>query len=235
MNSVNKLTRRITSYINRDALDRAFLKSTLDSLAFKLPETAIFGGMLRDFSLGEARNFSSDIDLVSYATQNEIFNAIREYSPVKNKFGGFRFIVAKQVFDIWSFEKTWAFHQGIVKGESFQDLFKTTFFNLDAAIFHLSKKESYCAEDWEESVQNRVLDVNMKENPFPERMVYRAIRMSIEKKLEIAPQLALFMLNNLDKSEISGIVRFFIEDLEKHIKSNKSENYIFKPQQLLIN
>lgn len=234
MKSLSKVRESVTDYINRNSADRFALKSTLDNLASRLPETSIFGGMLRDFALGHAREFYSDIDLVSFSSRSDILRAISEYSPTENKFGGFRFVAAKRSFDIWAFDDTWAFRQGIVDGSELRDLFKTTFFNLDAAVFHLSSREFLCSEDCEEGIENRFLELNMKENPSPYRMTRRAISMSIEKDLAIGPKLASFMLANVKRSELDWMSNLFMDGLEGHVKSDSKKNYAFNPQQSFI-
>jgi hypothetical protein len=85
MDVTSKVKASVTEYIKRNSADGVALKSTLDRLADRLPETLIFGGMLRDFALGGARDFSSDVDLVSFANYADIFKAIREFSPVLKK------------------------------------------------------------------------------------------------------------------------------------------------------
>lgn len=234
MKSLSKVRTSVTDYINHSSADRFALKSTLDNLASRLPETSIFGGMLRDFALGYARKFYSDIDLVSFSSRSDILRAINEYSPIENKFGGFRFVAAKRSFDIWAFDDTWAFRQGIVCGSELRDLFKTTFFNLDAAIFHLSRREFLCSEDCEAGIKNRFLELNMKENPSPYRMTRRAISMSIEKDLAIGPKLASFMLANVKRSELDRISNLFMDGLEGHVKSDSEKHYVFNPQQSFI-
>jgi len=234
MKSLSKVRVSVSDYINHNSADRFALKNTLDNLALTLPETAIFGGMLRDFALGHVRDFSSDIDLVSFASRSEILQAISEFSPVENKFGGFRFIAAKRIFDIWAFDDTWAFREGIIKGNELRDLFKTTFFNLDAAVFHLSTREFICSEDCEDGIERRLLELNLEENPSPCGMSRRAIRMSIEKDLEIGPKLASFMLTNAKRSELDRLSNLFMDGLEVHVKSGHSENFTFQPQQSLI-
>lgn len=72
--------------------------------------------MIREFALGNARRFVSDIDLVSTASQSEIAIAVAKHSAVQNKFGGFRFVIEKQRFDIWSLPDTWAFRSGVACG-----------------------------------------------------------------------------------------------------------------------
>lgn len=220
------LANSLVNYIEYKSSERFMLKGTLDAISEKLPETAIFGGMVREFALGNARSFSSDIDLVSFASQADIYQAIKEFSPVKNKYGGFRFVVEKRIYDIWAFEDTWAFREGILKGNSFSDLFKTTFFNLDAAVFHLEKKECYLSDFYQNSIESRLLEINLEENPFPEKMAQRAICMAIDKQLSIGPALAHYLLRNKNNSN-HLLSNLFIQGLHAHLENNGDIKYRF--------
>ena len=231
----NKLARSVKKYVQYQSLDRQILSNTLSTISEKLPETAIFGGMLREFSLGHAKTFSSDIDLVSIASSNEIFQAIKHFEPTRNKFGGYRFYVEKQLYDIWSFDDTWAFREGLVKGRSFVDLFNTTFFNLDSAIYHLTSNECYTSDKYQEWIEHSFLELNLADNPSPINMTYRAINMAIRKKLSIGPKLASYLICNQPNDLNNNLViKMFLNGLEKHLNNNQQENYTFQPQASLL-
>ncbi len=221
---------KIRGYINHNSLERATLKDTLNTIASDLPETVIFGGMIRDFALGSARTFSSDIDLVSLASREDIAKAIACFSPVRNKFGGFRFIRNKQVFDIWAFDDTWAFRQGLAKGTELTDLLKTTFFNVDASAYSLNKDHCIYSTEWSDGIKSRLLDINLSDNPFPERMYLRAIKLACNKDLSIGPKLAEFLMSHLKLQHLDRVGCMFMLGLKKHIEYGINEPYTFKPQ-----
>lgn len=233
MDSVEKLKRSVRNYLICGASKRMVLKNTLDTLAQKLPDTVIFGGMLREFGLGNVREFVSDIDLVSFSNRQDIYEAIIQFSPVINKFGGFRFIAGDRLFDLWSFEDTWAFRHGLVVGTEFSDLLKTTFFNLDAAAFHIGKQTFLYSESYDLALSKRLLDVNLKENPYPARMAHRAIRMASEKDLNITSRLGYYILENSIGCKLDAISTLFVKKLEKHSFS-KSGSFRFDLQTSLI-
>lgn len=228
-----KLANSVKKYIKYRSPERMILNKTLTELALNLPETAIFGGMLREFSLGRARNFSSDIDLVSLASSKEIFNAIKHFKPSRNKFGGYRFYFEKQLYDIWAFEDTWAFREGLVKGQSFSDLFSTTFFNLDAALYLLSKNECLISNEYDNWIKNSVLEINLKENPNPVAMCKRALDLAINKNLAIGPKLAAFLIDHVANTN-NLLVELFMKDLNKHVNLRPKETYVFQPQNYLL-
>ncbi len=206
--------RQIREYLNRPLLDRTGLQIAIGKISQKLPETVIFGGMLRDFALAGPRKFCSDVDLVSYASDEKILEAIGEYQPLRNKFGGFRFTVEKWQFDLWSFNQTWAFQQKIVRGVDLNDLLKTTFFNVDAVVFHLCKRKLISSDAYEHGIRARILEMNLESNPSPQNMARRAIRLATEHELSIGPKLVRYILKmTRDVAWISHDLR---EDLLKH-------------------
>jgi hypothetical protein len=203
----------------------------INTLAQALPETVVFGGMIRDISLCPARKFNSDIDLVSMADRKSIFSVIRRYNPKLNKFGGFRFTVGYQLFDIWSYQDTWAFREGLVKATAFEDLCATTFFNMDAACQPLKSRRIIASVDYFESLRNRILDINLEANPAPDKIAIRAIRMSIERDLKVSSRLQTFVLRNANntlwKTTFTGS---FLKLMAKHYEKNMGIPFSFRPQ-----
>lgn len=234
MNLDLRLKKQVSAYLEHPSPERSVLRSTLDQITSKLPETAIFGGLLREFSLGNVRNFSSDVDLVSHSTSKEIQAAIGEFHPRRNRFGGFRFVVGKWQFDIWAFEETWAFREGLVRGSELPDLFDTTFFNLDAALFHLGQKKVYCSKAYLAGLASRTLELNLSENPSPIGMVNRAMRLAMKKNLAIGPSLANYILKHSRTCRSLWVNDSFVKDLNRHILSENSQPYEFAPQQVIL-
>lgn len=234
MHSVRDIRTSVRGYLNHDSLERSAIKNTLDSIVAQLPETVIFGGMLRDFALGRARVFSSDIDLVSLAGRDEIAKAVACFSPTTNKFGGFRFSKDRQVFDIWAFEDTWAFRQRLVDGQELSDLLKTTFFNVDASAYSLTNGRYIYSPVWEEGIKSRILEINLAENPSPDRMYFRAIKLACEKDFSVGPELTKFLLKNLNLRHLDRVGCMFMLGLKKHADYGIPEPYTFKPQRSFL-
>jgi hypothetical protein len=221
----------VYSYLERGLPERAGLKATLDHLAERIPDTVIFGGMLREFGLGNARTFNSDIDLVTRASRAELLAAVRDFSPSVNKFGGLRFVVGRRLFDIWLLEDTWAFRQGFVPLTGFDSLFSTTFFGVDAATLHLTSRK-YCFSDAHiRGLKHRVLELNLRENPNPVQRARRAIRMAWEENLGIANPLALYILQNYSSAHASSIGDLAVlKALRVHLDACMDEAFRFSPQ-----
>lgn len=234
MNDKVKVKERVSRYLWRQSAHRDRLRRTLENIATRLDDTFIFGGMIREFGLGNSRAFSSDIDIVSLSSRSEIYTAIKQYSPRMNKFGGYRFLVDKQLFDIWSFEDTWAFKAGLVEGSAPQDIFKTTFFNLDAAAFHLKPQKFSCSDNYIDALRSRLLDLNLEENPSPAGMVRRAIKMAIENELLITRRLGEYILNNADEKTLDFFANSFVRALDKFLTASDHEAFSFAPQRCLF-
>jgi len=234
--SAGELRDSVRGYLNHDNPDRLAIRTTLDSIKSRLPEseTVIFGGMLRDFALGNARGFSSDIDLVSLASREEIAKAVEQFSPVRNKFGGYRFSVRKQIYDIWAFEDTWAFREGFVRGSDLQDLLKTTFFNVDASAYSITRDCCYISPVMKSSIETKLLDINLSQNPSPEGMYRRAIRMGCEENFAIGEALSSFLLHHLKLQYLDRVSCMFMLGLKKHVERGLNSPYRFTPQPSLF-
>lgn len=236
MISVGALRDSVRGYLNHNNAERMAIRTTLDSIKSRLPdnETVIFGGMLRDFALGNAREFSSDIDLVSLASKGDIAKAVERFSPLRNKFGGYRFAVNRQVYDIWAFDETWAFREGLVKGTDLQDILKTTFFNVDASAYSITRDCCYISPVMQSSIEAKVLDINLAENPSPDKMVRRAIRLGCEEDFAIGQTLACFLLRRLKLQHLDRVSCMFMLGLKKHVELGLKSPYRFSAQPSLF-
>ena len=170
MNIQPRLQKSLSAYLSRSTSGRPQLRQIINLVVEALPETVIFGGMIREFALGNARSFRSDIDLVSLSSREDIERAVKKFSPVHNKFGGLRFVINKQRFDVWSLRDTWAIRTGLVTGDDFSCLLGTTFFNIDSAFYYVSKRRLTCLNGYDRCISERILDINLAENPNPASM-----------------------------------------------------------------
>lgn len=198
-------------------------------------DAVIFGGLLRDLSANKSRFFKSDIDLVSMEKKSRIQKVLekKKFPLVTNKYGGFRFSYYGQDFDIWSYEDTWAFKEGMIEAsQGFDSLLKTTFFNLDASYFELNKKHFKASNCFIDGVEKRVLDINLKENPFPKKMAERAIDYIMYKNFSMSYNLQLFVIENIDNVKK---YKLFLALLEKHLEKNNQNPFDFFIQKDFLN
>ena len=210
------------------------MKQAIAEVISALPDTVIFGGMIREFALGNARGFVSDIDLVSTATQTEISLAVAKYQAVRNKFGGFRFVIDKQRFDVWSLSDTWAFKSGFAYGDTFVDLLTTSFFNVDAACYHVNKRELFCLPGYDGWMQRRILDINLLQNPQPPSMARRALGLMQTRQLGVTRRLAEYIAIHIENQTLTWIDQLLVNTLREFLIRDGQDVFRFSPQAELV-
>ena len=229
-----RLERNLGEYLGRRAVGRPKLKQAIAEVIAVLPDTVIFGGMIREFALGNARGFVSDIDLVSTASQTEISLAVAKYQAVRNKFGGFRFVIEKQRFDVWSLSDTWAFQSGFAFGETFADLLTTSFFNVDAACYHVDKRKLLCLPGYDRWMQRRILDINLLQNPQPPSMARRALVLMQTCQLGVTRRLAEYIAIHIENQTLTWIDQLLVNKLREFLIRDGQDEFRFSPQAELV-
>lgn len=214
---------RVLEFLGRDMGETHPIQHLKDSLS----DLAIFGGMIRDLNLNKTGTFRSDIDLVSTASAEEIYSNIRNYLPVRNRFGGFRFFFLGRPYDIWSLEDTWAVQEGYVTVSSIEDLCKTTFFTVDAALFDVKRESFYTADFCRRSIEERILDINLIHNPFPEKMALKAVDLSVRSGLKMSYELCEFVLSH---RTYRTDYNFYWDCLMAHVKNSPGSFFEFRRQ-----
>lgn len=199
----------------------------IQHLKSSLADLAIFGGMIRDLTLGRPEFFNSDIDLVSSASAEEIYYAIRNYTPVRNRFGGYRFFFLGRPYDIWSLEDTWAVREGYVDAKCIEDLCSTTFFTTDAAIFNINSECFYLPKFCRQSIRRKILDINLIHNPYPAKMAMKAIDLSVKRGFKLSPGLCEYVLRN---DALLGGFAGFRADLVSHLEKTPERPFEFTRQ-----
>ena len=229
-----RLQRNLGEYLERRTAGRPKLKQAIAEVISALPDTVIFGGMIREFALGNAREFVSDIDLVSTASQTEISLAVAKYQAVRNKFGGFRFVIEKQRFDVWSLSDTWAFQRGFAFGETFAGLLTTSFFNVDAACYHVDKRELLCLPGYDGWMQKRILDINLLQNPQPPSMARRALVLMQTRQLGVTRRLAEYIAIHIERQTLTWIDQVLMNKLREFLIRDGQNEFRFSPQAELV-
>jgi len=229
--------REINEYFSSACVSSGEFREFIETLKLEIPETVVFGGMLRDFYFDLPSNFQSDIDFVCSDPSAKIERVLHRYNPVKNKFGGFRMVVGKYPVDIWALDQTWAFKQGLVEGNDFEDLCSTTFFNVDAVYFPIKGSRVEQSKSFKAATQTRVLDINLEENPSPDKAAKRAISLSLKLNLMLSVKLQHYVLEHVDSALTSvPIYSTFIGLLKEHVelKEKGAKPFEFCPQGSLI-
>lgn len=173
-----RLSKRVLYYLSSHKRGRHVVGAFIEELS-QLGEVAIIGGMLRDLTLFGNREFSSDVDLVIQPTNLREFDVLMGSLDAKiNRFGGYSTVAGRWKVDIWPLERTWARVAGHRIVNRFDDLLDCTFFNWDAVLFHVNRKELIAKEHYFADLRERVLSINLEPNPNPLGNAVRALRFS---------------------------------------------------------
>jgi hypothetical protein len=229
-----RLQQKLGGYLSRQTVGRPKLKGAITDVITALPDTVIFGGMIREFALENTRGFVSDIDLVSSAPQSDISRVVAKYNAIRNKFGGFRFVLEKQRFDIWSLADTWAFKNGFASGTGFVDLLATSFFNIDAACYHVESKRLLCLPEYGEWIKGRVLDINLLQNPNPQSMARRALVLMQTRQLTATRRLAEYVSIHLEREALTWFEKLLMDKLDGFLANDALGDFRFSPQSELM-
>jgi hypothetical protein len=207
-----------------DAILRSQLRRFLQETApWKLPlqefvkmfglsgwQSVVFGGVLRDLVLYGPAKRPRDVDIVVDCFPDDLATWLSEFPFQRTRFGGFRIQHRKWSFDIWSLKDTWAFKHGHMAA-TFENLPKTTFFNIEAIAAQLNspprRKRRLYSFGFTKAISSRILDINFEPNPFPQLCIIRGLLTAARHRLLVSPRLAEYMTQNADRTEIAEIVR----------------------------
>lgn len=202
--SANLLQRRIHSVVasySKPELTRLF--DRLD----KCGTVILFGGVLRDLSLGTPKAFKSDIDVVvSECDERELARVARTYNATTNRFGGYRIALKRGSVDLWPLSRTWAFQVGALSGNQPEDLIKTTFFSWDAIAYVWRSRQIVASERYFEQTCARVVDLQFPDNPNPLGLLVRTLRIIVTKRAALTMRLARFTLMRIEHHSVRQIL-----------------------------
>lgn len=201
---------RLRRHLNRFMKDPRDGRNSIGELARRLGdhgEVAIVGGMLRDLLLKDNyAGFTSDVDLVIDAPDTSAVRAILSgYGGVRNRFGGYA-LGTKWSADVWFLDRTWAHVQGHKNLSKVDDLLGTTFFNWDAVLYSMSRKQVICTDSYLKSLDDRYLDINLVPNPNRIGSCVRTLRSAALWGAMVSPQLARVALRVIDEVGPSALL-----------------------------
>lgn len=226
VNNLYTLQKRIDRFFDSHKYRREEVRMLIEELN-KLGRVAVFGGMLRDLAFAGNNFFSSDVDLVvDFSDTGQLTKVISNYKFKVNSFGGCRVFLKKWTVDIWELKNTWAFKNGHVEPANFQKLISTTFFNWDAIVYMYKERNIFCKENYLRDMNEKLLDINLEENPNNLGATVRAIRFIYYYEARVSPRLSRFIYENLEKYGIKDIYLYQIKNKNNKIVSEKDLNYI---------
>lgn len=187
----------------------------------------VMGGLLREYKdkdkIAELRDADFTINIKNRKVWDEL---LRQVPHKRNHFGGYKFLCSGFIIDIWDVKKTWAFENQVIKVENsnyFEYLSKSVFLNLDAIIYDLTNNK-WNDLIYRDAIKNGELGIVLRENPFKELNVLRAMVLRKKYNMYYSEELAKMILdyseqhtflNNIMKIQ-EGRYGYIILDVEKN-------------------
>jgi hypothetical protein len=160
----------------------------------------LIGGAVRDVARFGVDKFKSDLDFVLYDGNLPRFRSLMDKLNGKpNRFGGYALRFERLRVDIWALEDTWARTAGLRPVHNLRDLLDCTFFDWDAIIFDVKSGKIIFKPGYFSSLESRILDINLEENPNPTGSLVRALRRGALWGVGFGPRLTSFAKRQLDR------------------------------------
>lgn len=175
----------------------------------------LFGGAIRDYLDGNL-DASRDIDLVVEA-RNNLSIDILDYLPSsvnisykKNRYDGYKIDFNNHILvDIWNLNDTWAFRTNKVE-TSAENLVKSVYLNIDALVYCLNNNMFLNNSDlnYLNVINNRTLDIVLKDNPYEDLNLLRALVFQKRYSLEFSDKLKHRFFCYMSMNENYAIEKF---------------------------
>lgn len=158
----------------------------------------LFGGVPRTFWLYGPATRVRDFDVVvDDAAFREMHTILGENIVKLNRFGGAKLLINGIDFDVWPLSSTWAYQKGLVSRISFESLPLTTFLNIDSIAVELAPQRGKPRRVFDagffHALNSRRLDIQLRENPFPDLATVRALRMAQSLGFKLSRVLAEYI------------------------------------------
>jgi hypothetical protein len=191
-----QLQKRLRRFLEAPALrERRNLREDILPFFAGLGPTVIIGGLPRDIARKGWQGFSSDIDLVVQPTDYGRYkSAMEEMGAVRNRFGGYGMAMGGWRVDAWALSDTWAREAGHRRVNEFSDLLDCTFFDSDAVLYNVTTRRVIARGDYFERLSNRILDINLAENPNVLGSALRTLRRALAWDVRLSARLADYVL-----------------------------------------
>lgn len=191
------LKKRVRRFFENPPQERRAVVKVVSALN-ELADVYIFGGLLRDLALGGVASFESDVDIVIRPFDVQVFQKWALEKGFKpNKFGGFRLIKDRWLFDVWELDRTWAFLQDASIPRTKHTLIDTTFFSWDAIVFDIKANQIICSQSYFENISQLRLDINFEPNPNPLGTLVRCLKILKSYRAKTGPKLTKFVRENI--------------------------------------
>ena len=182
----------------------------------------LFGGAIRDAILGRP---IKDLDIVVSGVPSEGVRPLFEgYRGHRTGLGGWKFKIEDVEVDVWALKDTWAFSKMMLDHEpTFEDLMRTTLFNLEAVAISLVEPNAVYDGGFEEALESRVLDVVFAPNPIPHLNVVRAAVLCKRYELKPGPGVLRFVAEHAPTVSFTRLM-----DLQRHHYGGRNSDGSFR-------
>jgi len=206
--STNALRRHVSAFLSSRTPRRAPLLNLLQRVIDQQFPAVLFGGTLRDMIVyGPARD-PRDVDIVvDGASIDTLAKLFADVLVRKTRFGGLHLNSKGWMIDIWPLNQTWAVREQRAGEADFEALTRTTFLNIEAVAVELKigRRKVY-SSGFFEAVGNRVLDINLEENPFPELASVRTLLTAAKFQYSISKRLARYVVHHSNRIPLEQMV-----------------------------
>lgn len=193
-----RLTSRAAYFFATSAGGRGEVARFSEALQ-KLGPVVVIGGLLRDLYLSGTREFRSDVDfVVDPASLREFEHFVNGFGAQPNQFGGYGIRLRHWRVDVWPLERTWASVSGHVAVNDFEDLIKSTFFDWDAVLYHLTERRVITTKTYFQRLRSKVIEINLEPNPNPLGNAVRALRYAYRWDAALGERLATHVAREIE-------------------------------------
>jgi len=203
--TVGDVELRLQTFLNGSRSDGARLSEVLSIFMRRFEDVAILGGMVRDFARVGAPGFHSDVDLVIDAPADVVSDFSRQIGARTNAFGGNSVILDGWEVDFWAMETTWAAREGHVVLSRLEDVPRSTFFDHDAILYHLGRRQVICDEGYVSRQHLNSIEINLEPNASINGCLYRATRRMLGWEMKAGPRLESFIDRNLNPEAFAAM------------------------------
>lgn len=183
------------------------VSQTLQDLSEFKTRAVFFGGALRSLLLGRLfyhrPGRPRDLDIVIEGVETEdLQQKFSEFIVRRTRFGGLQLRRMNWAIDVWPLHTTWAFSALNMPTTTFEDLPRTTTFNIESIAATVSsegesQRTVFSGDDqFFDAIRTRTLDLNQAENPFPDLCVVRALSFAAKYDFKVARRLAEFLVRH---------------------------------------
>jgi hypothetical protein len=202
------LRKHVSAFLGSRAPHRAPLLNILERVIDQGFPSVLFGGTLRDMTVYGPSKDPRDVDVVvDGASIDTLAKLFADVLVRKTRFGGLHLNSKGWMIDIWPLNQTWAVRERRAGEADFEALTRTTFLNVEAVAVELKEgRRQVYSSGFFEAVGNRVLDINLEENPFPELASIRTLLTAAKFQYSMSKRLARYVVYHTNKIPLEQMV-----------------------------